>query len=76
MGEICGQLYKLLFSFFGLATATVSLWPLGKRQQQSDFVKSDGEELIYHWEAGNGQDWIYNHRQNPKGETVCGSGDF
>ena len=30
MGETRGQLYKLLFSCFGPATATVSLWPLGK----------------------------------------------
>ena len=30
MGETRGQLYKLLFSFFGLATATVYLWLLGK----------------------------------------------
>lgn len=27
----------------------------GKGKPQNDFVKSDGEELILHWEAGNGQ---------------------
>lgn len=47
MGETFRQLYKLQFSFFGSATATV-LWPLGRGEKAKNqlFCKSHGKASL------------------------------
>nr|AAB59556.1 unknown [Homo sapiens] len=56
MGETLGQLYKLLFAFFGSATAPIAV-TIGEKTKL--FHKFHGEESISHWKARNGQDSVF-----------------